>query len=112
MTDDCATSEGTRRRAAVRRIIAAIGAVACVPLLVAAMVAPSPAVVVVLSACVAVTGVLVADGGLRALLVLRARRHRRRLRGPIRRSARRALSEFRRELDSLPETAHPIGRRG
>ena len=45
----------------------------------------------------------------RALLALRSRRVRRRRIGPIRPSARRALAEFRRELDALPETAHPIG---
>jgi hypothetical protein len=110
MSDDCTTVEGTRRRAAVRRILAAIGAAASVPLLVAAIVAPSPAVVVVLCACAVMTGVVVANSVLGALLALRAHRHRRRLRGPIRPSARRALSEFRRQLDSLPETGHPIGR--
>jgi len=109
MTDDCATVGGTRRQASVRRIIVAIGAAASVPLFVAAIVAPSPAVVVVLSACALVTGVIVANS-VPSVLVLRAHRHRRRLRAPIRPSARRALSEFRRELDSLPETPHPIGR--
>jgi hypothetical protein len=109
MSDDCATIEGTGRRTAVRRILAALGAAASVPLLVAAIVAPSPAVVVVLSASAAVAGVLVAHSVPRALLVLRAHRHRRGLRGPIRPSARRTLSDFRRELDALPETAHPIG---
>ena len=89
--------------------MAAIGAAASVPLLVAAIVAPSPAVVIVLSACAVATGVLFANSVPRTVLVLRAHRHRRRLRGPIRPSGRRALSEFRRELDSLPETAHPIG---
>jgi hypothetical protein len=109
MSDDCATADGTRRLAAVRRIIAALGAAASVPLLVAAIVAPSPLIVVVLSACAVVTGAVVAHGAPRSLLVLRAHRHRRHLRGPIRPRARRALSAFRRELDALPETAHPIG---
>jgi len=45
----------------------------------------------------------------RVVLRLRAHRHRRRLLSPIRPSARRALAEFRRQLDSLPETTHPIG---
>jgi hypothetical protein len=40
-------------------------------------------------------------------LVLQVRRRRL---APIRPSARRALAEFRRELDALPETTHPIGR--
>jgi hypothetical protein len=108
MSDDCATVGGTRRRAAVRRIVVAIGAVASVPVLVAAIVAPSPALVVVLSACAVVTGGLVANS-VPCVLLLRAHGHRRGQRAPIRPSARRALSEFRRELDSLPETAHPIG---
>jgi hypothetical protein len=109
MSDDCATLAGTGRRAAVRRIIAALGAAASVPLLVAAIVAPSPAVVVILSASAAAAGVVVAHSVPRALLMLRAHRHRRRLRGPIRPSARRTLSDFRSELDALPETVHPIG---
>jgi hypothetical protein len=45
----------------------------------------------------------------RALLALRVHRRRRRRRSPMRPSARRALAEFRRELDALPETAQPIG---
>jgi hypothetical protein len=109
MSDDGATLGGTRRRAVVRRIMAAIGAVASVPLLAAAIVAPSPAIVAVLSACAVATGALFARSVPRTVLVLRAHRHRRRLRRPIRPSARRALSEFRRQLDSMPETTHPIG---
>ena len=109
MSDDCATVDGTGRLTAVRRIIGAIGAAASVPLLAAAIVAPSPAVVVVLSTCAVVTGILVANS-LPSVLVLRAHRHRRRLRRPIRPGSRRALAEFRRQLHSLPETVHPLGR--
>jgi hypothetical protein len=80
-----------------------------VSLLVAAIVAPSPAIDIVLFACAVATGVLVAGSVPHALLALRAHRHRRGLHEPIRPKARRALAEFRRDLDSLPETTHPIG---
>ena len=106
MSDESATVETTRRRAA-RPIVAAAGSVS---LLVAAIVAPSPAIVVVLFACAVATGVLVANSVPRALLALRAHRHRHGLHDPFRPRARRALAEFRRDLDSLPETTHPIGR--
>lgn len=106
MNDECATVERTRRRAAVRRIVAAAGSVS---LLAAAIVAPSPAIDVVLFAFAVATGVLVGSSVPRALLALRAHRHRRRLHDPIRPKARQALADFRRDLDSLPETTHPIG---
>ena len=106
MSDECATVERTRRRAAVHGIAAAA---INLSLLVAAIVAPSPALDVVLFACAVATGVLAASGVPHALLALRAGRHRRGLRDPIRPKARRALAEFRRDLDSLPETTHPIG---
>jgi hypothetical protein len=106
MSDECATVERTRRRAALHRIVAAAMSVS---LLVAAIVAPSPAIVVVLFASAVATGVVVANSVPRAFLALRAHRHRRGLHDPIRPKARRALAEFRRDLDSLPETTHPIG---
>ena len=78
-------------------------------MLVAAILAPSPVIDVVLFACAVATGVLVANSVPRALLGLRARRHRRRLHDPIRPKARRTLADFRRDLESLPETTHPMG---
>ena len=69
--------------------------------------APSPAIVVALCACAVATGVLAPGGVTGGRLVLQVRRRRL---APIRPSARRALAEFRRELDALPETTHPIGR--
>jgi hypothetical protein len=75
----------------------------------AALVAPSPAIVVVIFACAVATGVLVGSSVPRALLALRAHPHRRRLHDPLRPKARRALADLRRDLDSLPETTHPIG---
>src|SRR3954452_2122500 len=100
MSEQPATLEGTRRRVAARCATAALAAIACVSLTVLAIVAPSPAIVVALCACAVATGVVAGcvTGG---RLVLQVRRRRL---APIRRSARRALAEFRRELDALPET--------
>jgi hypothetical protein len=106
MSDEPATAERTRGPAAVRRAIGALGVVACFAITAAAIVAPSPAIVLVLCACAIVTGVLLAGSVPRPVPGLRWRRRL----APIRPSARRALAEFRRELDALPETAHPIGR--
>jgi len=108
MSEQPATLEGTRRRAAGRCATAAVAAIACVSLTVLAIVAaPSPAIVVALCACAVATGVLAPGGVTGGRLVLQVRRRRL---APIRPSARRALAEFRRELDALPETTHPIGR--
>jgi hypothetical protein len=108
MSDHRAIAQGTRRLTAVRRIVLALGAAATVALFAAVIVAPSPAVVVVLSACALVTGVLVRTASPPFWHCARTA-HRRRPRGPITPSARRALAEFRRQLHSLPETAHPLG---
>src|SRR4051812_4702798 len=103
MSEQPATLEGTRRRVPARCATAALAAIACVSLTVLAIVAPSRAIVVALCACAVATGVVAAGG--RLVLQVRPRRL-----APIRPSARRALAEFRRELDALPETTHPIGR--
>src|SRR3954447_14603376 len=108
MSDEPATAEVPRRRAVVRGAIAALGVAACLALTAVAIVAPSPAIVVTLCACAVATGVFVVGRAPRALLGLRVHRRPRRL-GPIRPSSRRALAEFRRELDALPETVHPTG---
>lgn len=107
MSEQPATLEGTRRRVAARCATAALAAIACVSLTVLAIVAPSPAIVVALCVCAVATGVVAAGGVTGGRLVLQVRRRRL---APIRPSARRALAEFRRELDALPETTHPIGR--
>ena len=108
MSDHRAIAQRTRRLTAVRRIIVALGAATTGPLLAAVIVAPSPAVVIVLTACALVTGVLVRTASPPFWHCARTA-HRRRPRRPIRPSARRALAEFRRQLHSLPETAHPLG---
>ena len=108
MSGQPATARGTRRQAAVRGAIAALAAGVCVSLLVVAIVSPSPVLVVVLCASAVGTGVLVAGSMPGAVPVPRLHGRPRR-RGPIRPSARRAVAEFRRELDALPETDHPIG---
>ena len=107
MSDQPATTERTRRQSAVRRAIAASAVVASLTLTVVAIAAPSPAIALLLSACGVATGALVAGRANGALLARRV--HRRRRRGPISPRGRRALAEFRRELDALPETTHPIG---
>ncbi len=107
MSEQPATLEGTRRRAAGRCATAAVAAIACVSLTVLAIVAPSPAIVIALCACAVATGVLAPGGVTGGRFVPQVRRRRL---APIRPSARRALAEFRRELDALPETTHPIGR--
>ena len=102
------TGVPTRRQAAARCAIAALSAAAGVALLVLATVAPSPGIVVLLAACAVTAGAVVAGPLPVAVLVLRLhRRPRRRL--PITPRARRALAQFHRELDALPETPHPIG---
>ncbi|MEA2384625.1 MAG: hypothetical protein QOH72_4596 [Solirubrobacteraceae bacterium] len=102
------TGVPTRRQAAARCAIAALSAAAGVALLVLAAVAPSPGIVVLLAACAVTAGALIAGPLPVAVLVLRLhRRPRRRL--PITPRARRALAQFHRELDALPETPHPIG---
>ncbi len=107
MSEQPATLEGTRRRAAGRCATAAVAAIACVSLTVLAIVAPSPAIVIALCACAVATGVLAPGGVTGGRRVPQGRRRRL---APSRPSARRALAEFRRELDALPETTHPIGR--
>jgi hypothetical protein len=103
------TPSPTRRGAAVRGTMAALAAAVCTALLLVAIVAPSPAIVVALAACALPTGALGTSGLLRVILVLRTGRRRRGPRAPIGPRARRALAEFRRELDAMPETTHPIG---
>src|SRR4051812_35926594 len=105
MSDEPATAEVPRRRAVVR---GALGVAACLALTAVTIVAPSPAIVVALCACAVATGRFVVGRAPRAFLGRRVHRRPRRL-GPIRPSSRRALAEFRRELDALPETVHPTG---
>src|SRR6187200_3272577 len=98
MSEQPATLEGTRRRAAGRCATAAVAAIACVSLTVLAIVSPSPAIVIALCACAVATGVLAPGGVTGGRFVPQVRRRRL---APIRPSARRALAEFRRELDAL-----------
>jgi hypothetical protein len=93
----------TRRYAIARCVFVALIALMCAGLLAAAALVPAPPVVVPLIAVVCVGCPLVAGCELaEALDRLRATPRARAL-DPL------ALDDLRRQLDSLPETQHPLG---
>jgi hypothetical protein len=105
----------TRRQARLRCTIAAVLTTSWVALGTFSVVAPGPAVIMILLAMIVVTPTALAACSLPvAMLVLRVHRDPRQRRRPLRRPltprGRRALAALRRDLDALPDAPHPVER--